>query len=101
MKRFCGSVGQLNQGRLIGWMIDRESIEPANLSVYINGSECVKLTADMYRDDMRRKGLHVNGKCGFSLELNELGRVVPGDRVSIRAADGNFELTNSPFIVPG
>lgn len=101
MKRFCGSVGQLNHGRLIGWMIDRESIEPANLSVYINGSECVKLTADMYRDDMRRKGLHVNGKCGFSLELNELGRVVPGDRVSIRAADGNFELTNSPFIVPG
>jgi len=101
MKRFCGSMGQVNQGKLIGWMIDRESVEPANLSVFINGSKRADLTADMYREDVQRKGLHVNGKCGFSLELNELGRIVPGDRVSIRTADGNFELTNSPFIVPG
>ena len=101
MKRFCGSIGQVNRGRLIGWMIDRESIEPANLCVYINGNERAKLTADVYREDVQRKGLHVNGKCGFLLELNELGRIAPGDRVSVRTADGDFELANSPFIVPG
>jgi len=101
MKRFCGSVGQVNQGKLIGWMVDRESAEPASLSVFLNGHERKHLTADIYREDVQRKGLHVDGKCGFTLALNELGRVSPGDRVSIRTRDGNFELTNSPFIVPG
>lgn len=101
MKRFCGSVGQVNQGKLIGWMVDRESAEPASLSVFLNGHERKHLIADVYREDVQRRGLHVNGKCGFTLALNELGRVSPGDRVSIRTSDGNFELTNSPFIVPG
>jgi len=101
MKRFCGSLGQVNRGRLVGWMVDRESIEPADMCVYVNGSERAKLTADIYREDVQRKGLHVNGKCGFVLELEELGRIAPGDRISIRTAVGDFELNNSPFIVPG
>lgn len=101
VKRFCGIVGQVDQGGLIGWMVDRESTEPANLRVSVNGQERKKLVADLYREDVQRKGLHVNGKCGFALVLNELGRIAPGDRVSICTDDGNFELTNSPFIVPG
>ena len=101
LKRFCGSVGQMSQGKLMGWMVDRESVEPACLAVYINDYELKQFKADVYREDLQRKGIHVNGKCGFSLELNELGKIAPGDRISIRTMDGKFELNNSPLIVPG
>jgi len=100
-KRFCGSVGPVQQGKFVGWMVDRESTDPARVAVYINGKKRKQVIADLYREDVQRKGLHVNGNCGFALQLADLGRLAPGDRVSIRTIEGNFELTNSPFIVPG
>ncbi len=101
MKRFCGSVGRIKEGRVIGWTVDRESSEPAQVEVTINGNVRKQVTADLFREDLQRKGLHVSGNCGFSLSLDELGSVVPGDRISIRTIDGKFELANSPLIVPG
>ncbi len=101
VKRFCGSVGVLNQGEIKGWTIDRESNDPAKVVVYINDKVRKNITADVYREDVQRKGFHVNGKCGFTLSLDELGPITSGDRISIRVNDGEFELTNSPVTVPG
>lgn len=101
IKQFCGSMGKIKQGKLVGWLVDREAEEPACLTVSINGQARKKLIADLYREDVQRKGLHVNGKCGFQLTLDDLGRVGPGDRISISTADGKFEFSNSPVVVPG
>ncbi len=101
LKRFCGSVGPIKQGEMRGWMVDRESAEPARLTVYINGKARKKMIADLYREDVQRKGLHVDGRCGFALSISDLGRIVPGDQISVRVLDGDFELNNCPVIVPG
>jgi len=100
LKRYCGSVGALQNGAMVGWTVDRESTEPAGLSVSVNGEERCSVVADVFREDVQRKGLHVDGHCGFSISADSLGRLVPGDRISIRTSDGGFELTNSPIIVP-
>ena len=100
LKRYCGSVGALNNGSMVGWTVDRESTEPAGLSVSVNGEERCCVVADIFREDVQRKGLHISGHCGFSINADSIGRLVPGDRISIRTRDGGFELTNSPIIVP-
>lgn len=99
LKRYCGSIGQLSQGNLQGWSIDRESNEPVSVAIYINDKVRKNVIADLYREDVQRKGLHVNGKCGFTLPLVDLGHLAPGDRISVRIDDGKYELTNSPLIV--
>jgi len=100
LKRYCGSIGGLNKRGIVGWTVDRESNAPAGILITVNGEERCRLVADQYREDVQRKGLHVDGHCGFSLARDELGRLAPGDRISIRTSDGGFELTNSPVIVP-
>lgn len=101
LQRFCGCVGRVRNGEMSGWTVDRESLQPAGLSVSVNGEERCQLTADQFREDVQRKGLHVDGHCGFSLSLDKLGVIAPGDRISIRTRDGSYELTNSPIIVSG
>ena len=54
----------------------------------------------MLREDVQRKGFHVTGNCGFEFTLDELGSLSPGDSISIRIEDGDYELANSPVIVP-
>lgn len=100
LKRYCGSVGDLSDGKMVGWTVDRESTEPAGLCVSVNGVERCRVVADLYREDVQRKGLHIDGHCGFAITADKLGRLAPGDRISIRTRDGGFELTNSPVIVP-
>ncbi len=100
LKRFSGSVGNINDGKMIGWTVDRESDAPASLSISVNGEVRCHVVADLYREDVQRKGIHLNGNCGFALSLDKLGRVAPGDRVSIFTKDGSYELTNSPLIIP-
>ena len=95
LKRYCGSVGALQNGSMVGWTVDRESTEPAGLLVSVNGDERCSVVADVFREDIQRKGLHVDGHCGFSISTESLGRLVPGDRISVRTSDGGFELTNS------
>lgn len=100
-RRFTGSVGKLNNGVMIGWTVDRESDQPATLTVSVNGEERCQVTADLFREDVQRRGIHLNGNCGFSVSTEMIGRLTPGDRVSVLTNDGSYELTNSPFIVPG
>ncbi len=99
-KRFCGRVGSIKQGKINGWTIDREITGPARVVVCINGRERKLLIANMLREDVQRKGFHVTGNCGFEFTLDELGSLSPGDSISIRIEDGDYELANSPVIVP-
>jgi len=99
--RYSGSVGKFNRGKLVGWTVDRESLEPASITVLVNGEARSHIVAGSFREDVQRRGLHVNGHCGFEVNLEELGNVSPGDRISVWTGDGHFELTNSPVIVPG
>lgn len=98
-RRYCGILGGMNEQELYGWMVDRESDKPAEITVAVNGEIRLRQEASVYREDLMRKGFHVEGTCGFLVPLQKLGKVMPGDRISVQTTDGNFELVNSPLVV--
>ena len=97
VERYCGSLGGVKDEKIFGWTLDRESEKPAEICVTVNGEERYTQVADLFREDIRRKGIHVSGNCGFEIPLVSLGQVVPGDRISVVSADRKFELGNSPL----
>lgn len=99
VERYCGFLGGVRDEKMYGWAVDRESEKPARLSVVVNGIEKFSQNADLFREDIRRKGIHISGICGFEIPLDKLGKIAAGDEISVRTADGAFELSNSPLIV--
>ena len=99
--RYCGILGGMNTEELYGWSVDRESNTPVKLAISVNGEIRHKQPADKYRQDLKRKGYHIEGTCGFQVPIAKLGVVVPGDRISVRTLDGKFELANSPLVFSG
>ncbi len=99
--RYCGIFGGMNSEELFGWLVDRESNAPGELAISVNGEIRHKQPADKYRQDLKRKGYHIEGTCGFQVPISKLGVVSPGDRISVRTQDGKFELANSPLVFNG
>ena len=97
--RYSGYLGGVRDEKVIGWTVDRESDKPARLRVTVNGKRKLDHMADRFRPDIQRKGIHINGNCGFEIPLGKLGRVSSGDKISVCTHDGAFELHNSPLIV--
>ncbi len=98
-RRYCGILGGINDSEIFGWMVDRESEQPAEIAVAVNGQIRHREAASVYREDLMRKGFHVEGTCGFLIPLKKLGKIMPGDRISVQTTDGKFELVNSPLVV--
>ncbi|OED35520.1 hypothetical protein AB833_30355 [Chromatiales bacterium (ex Bugula neritina AB1)] len=99
-ERYCGHLGGVRNEKMYGWTVDRLSEQPAQLKVSVNGEMRLSGVADIFREDIRRKGIHINGKCGFEIPLETLGTVAAGDRISVRTADDSYELPNSPMVMP-
>ena len=97
VERYCGTLGGVRDDKIFGWTLDRESEKPAEVCVTVNGEERVKQVADIFREDIRRKGIHVSGNCGFEIPLGSLGNISSGDKISVVSADRQFELGNSPM----
>jgi len=95
--RYCGFLGGVRGERMFGWTVDRESEKPAELAVAVNGETRFCGVADVYREDIRRKGIHISGNCGFEIPLDKLGNLAAGDKISVHTADRAFELNNSPL----
>ncbi len=100
VERYCGFLGGVRDEKMYGWTVDRESGSPAKLSVVVNGVERFSQYADIFREDIKRKGIHIDGNCGFEIPLENLGTIAAGDEIAVRTSDGVFELSNSPLIVP-
>ncbi len=99
-ERYCGHLGGVRNDKMYGWTVDRLSEQPAELCVSVNGEQRLSGVANVFREDIRRKGIHISGECGFEIPLETLGSVSAGDTISVRTADGSYELPNSPMIVP-
>ncbi len=97
VERYSGSFGGVRGDKIYGWTLDRESEKPATICVTVNGEERVQQVADVFREDIRRKGIHVSGNCGFEIPLEQLGTIIPGDRIAVVSADKKYELSNSPM----
>ncbi len=99
--RYRGNLGGVDKGNLYGWIIDSQSRTPTVVRITVNGESRLKVVADADRPDLVRNGMHADGKCGFTIPLNDLGPVCHQDSISITTEDGSFELINSPLVVTG
>jgi len=97
--RYRGNFGGLHNQKLIGWIQDSETDEPTRLSVMINGTKQLTVTADIRRNDLVKKGLHKHGNCGFEIPLDHLAEINNHDSISVVTEDGMFELPNSPLVL--
>ena len=99
--RYRGNFGGIEKNHLYGWIIDSQSSSPPVIRITVNGESRLKVVADAERPDLVRNGMHKDGKCGFTIPLNDLGQVCHQDSIAITTEDGSFELINSPLVVNG
>lgn len=97
VERYSGTLGGVRDDKIFGWTLDRESEKPAEICITVNGEIRYKEVANIFREDIRRKGIHVSGNCGFEIPLSKLGKINRGDKISVLSADKVFELNNSPL----
>ena len=97
--RYHGNFGGIRNDKLVGWTFEYQSSEAVKIHVAVNDRHCCELVANKFRADLQRQNLHTDGHCGFELSLSKLGSISAGDSISVRTADGEFELLNSPYII--
>lgn len=97
--RYQGNVGGIQNNKLYGWITDATNDSTIILRVAVNGVYHTTVKADKSRPDLKKKGIHDTGKCGFEVQLEELGILSNQDSISIVTEDGLFELPNSPLVL--
>ncbi|HEY3237896.1 MAG TPA: hypothetical protein VGJ84_24465 [Polyangiaceae bacterium] len=91
-----GSVDGFEKSRLFGWAMQLGVARPVLLDVFV-GDEFVRtVTADRYRLDLHKKGVHPTGCAGFAVVLGELA---PGTVIRCRLHGTDRELQKSPLVV--
>lgn len=99
MQKFLLNVGRLakvDDRGLTGWAIGNDSQIPVELAVLINGEERFRIVADEFRQDLRDRGVHPDGKCGFRLLWPEGTDIEDGDEVEIRPIGANVAIHSNP-----
>ncbi len=96
--RYSGNFGGVRNNKLVGWITDDQSDQPAKLQIRINGVLQTTVTADRNRPDLIRNGIDPHGNCGFMVPLDSISEVCHQDSISVHTEDGLFELPNSPLV---
>jgi hypothetical protein len=91
-----GRIDQVLPRRITGWVIQSNRDEPTQIRLLINDKRELSVIADQPRPDIRERGLHPTGHCGFQIQLAADEALSPGDRVRAFVAPDGIELTNSP-----
>lgn len=94
-----GALDPLQAHQISGWAIG-EGSRLAQVRIAINGEDVATVTANRMRRDIARQGLHITGLCGFVHELPPERPLTDADVVSVRIADRDIELEDSPRRLP-
>lgn len=64
-----GIFGDITNNKLIGWAFDITTQDPLSISVFNEGKLLVEGKANIYREDLLQYTGHIDGRCGFAIEL--------------------------------
>ncbi len=96
---YRSNLGGIRNNRLCGWVFKSGTSNPTELVVSVNGEQRLTTSADVSRPDLVDAGLHQTGTCGFAIPLQDLGPINQQDSISVKTADGAYELINSPLVI--
>src|SRR5690606_40797580 len=96
MNEILGYLDNIRDGIVNGWVMKKGFSEPIEVKIFIN-EKFRKVLANGKRLDLKRKGLHKTGYCGFNLDLRD---ILPFEEefVEIRVTVDDKELRGSPLI---
>ena len=83
-----------NQQTVQGWACQIGSERATMVRIEINGKTAATVSADLFRPDIRRRGLKRSGCAGFRIQIDSIS---PGDEIRCFETDGDTELHNSPL----
>jgi len=100
--RVIGHLDRVSPREIRGWAMDAEGDgAPLSLDVKINGVPYKTILADRLRADVKAKGLHPTGLCGFFLAIPEGEQLQASDLVSVRPVGAERDLSGSPALCKG
>ena len=100
--RVIGHLDRVSPREIRGWAMDAEGDgAPLSLDVKINGVPYKTILADRLRADVKAKGLHPTGLCGFFLAIPEGEQLQASDLVSVRPIGAERDLSGSPALCKG
>lgn len=100
--RVIGHLDRVSPREIRGWAMDAEGDgAPLNLDIKINGVPYKTILADRLRADVKAKGLHPTGLCGFFLAIPEGEQLQASDLVSVRPVGAERDLSGSPALCKG
>ena len=67
-----GKVTFSNHIAIIGWARNLSQADPIQVSLWMNGEKIATSLADELRQKLKNRGLHPEGKCGFTFFLSDL-----------------------------
>lgn len=94
--KVIGVLDPLRKQRVGGWAKPNSGEHAITVELFINGSKAMEIVADRMRVDVKEKGIHPTGRCGFLFELEGMPHLEDGDVVSVRAKGDVRDLNSSP-----
>jgi hypothetical protein len=88
-----GNVGRVSTEKVGGWASFLHSSEPAVLELYVDGVKKSQTIANHQRNDLKDKGIHISGQCGFMFDVKELS--LKGDELIEVLVKGEVNFLNS------
>jgi len=81
-----------------GWSFVDGQKKPIEVRLWIDGVVRARMVADQERKEMRSRGLHPTGRCGFRFMLEDLGITLPANCViKVTSGDDDEDLWQSPW----
>ena len=77
-----GFVGQIYPNAVIGWVVRIGQEGPVWVELYINGKKVKEGHANIFRKDILKTDLHVNGNCGF--HFKDLQALKKTDKIIVK-----------------
>jgi hypothetical protein len=102
IRRSLLEIGRIQRARprgVAGWAIGKNPNQPIRVSLIVDGREIDQTTADKPRPELKKRGFHATGLCGFFFRLGSDKSLKVGTEVSVIPVTDKFIIRNSPCVV--
>lgn len=97
--QFLGRLDRATVDHVGGWAFIRGRSGPATVEILVSGRVVATVVADRLRPDVKEKGIHPTGACGFRYTFRAEDAVRQGEQASVRFTLGGEELKGGPRVL--
>ncbi|CDT39247.1 hypothetical protein VCR4J2_500113 [Vibrio coralliirubri] len=90
---------RLKSGFLMGWARTEYPGKYAIIGIYVNGVILAMIPAVLYRESLKKNGLHPTGFIGFEFNLKKHG-ILPSDSIELKVENADLTLHPASFTFP-